>query len=848
MARCTKLEEANSKLLKENKQKDYAVSTLQEQVNAAKMKSSSRSPGSHSNSPGFLKSSFDGSSRSLQHSQVSVEKDISSSDTSALMEEIEQLKNEVNSLKSAAGERSRVRSPLSASTGFGGPSGVLDVSRFKMLNEEVSTWKDRCESLMSELQTAKRKVASMESEVVKTRELLGQAQDAKLKAESQYRAARDEIVQLRDVSEQHSTALKSELKMSQGVAARHASDADTVSTHADSLQKRVQALLIEKEAMEKVKDDALSLANQAKAAARAAIAEKESVAKELDEKVVFIASLKARYDSLEASKRASDAQFEALHAKLESAYSAAQMNEANAAAIAGQALHAEDASAQLLQRLQAMQERCDAAELSMEASRAQIENLEETLKVKCEQYDQVVSDLEEATNKVEALTKNGAVTADQNNAVVLANSLLEQKVANLTQDLSDRDETIRRLTEQVDSLTNSVSQLMEDTQEKDLLLKNAGNALESVKSKSEMNTTGLETQANDLIGQLEIEKERADKAEENAREARALHLNAMEATKKLKATLAFKDEEFENMREMLKAESERSDALSELMSNRDEDIKLLRQEVADLKAKVSQADDLLLEGGDGMEKLDAMHANLVRAQEEIASLKDDVEEKAKELQQSLSIRKDKDRKIESLEAAITDLNSQVQYVGKSLEETEDKLRNYEERALQAEMNASDAKSLARDYELAKLDAEKEIESLSQSLDSAKKELRELQEERSGVPHHDVSFGNTTSFEDDIASLKERISILEKHLSEEKKKTESLENELRTEKRRANAAAMKAAGLAASDPSPQTTEDVGQANTAPSPVTTAVPGVTRENEAHETNAVVKDLVSSIFVKF
>ena len=848
MARCTKLEEANSKLLKENKQKDYAVSTLQEQVNAAKMKSSSRSPGSHSNSPGFLKSSFDGSSRSLQHSQVSVEKDISSSDTSALMEEIEQLKNEVNSLKSAAGERSRVRSPLSASTGFGGPSGVLDVSRFKMLNEEVSTWKDRCESLMSELQTAKRKVASMESEVVKTRELLGQAQDAKLKAESQYRAARDEIVQLRDVSEQHSTALKSELKMSQGVAARHASDADTVSTHADSLQKRVQALLIEKEAMEKVKDDALSLANQAKAAARAAIAEKESVAKELDEKVVFIASLKARYDSLEASKRASDAQFEALHAKLESAYSAAQMNEANAAAIAGQALHAEDASAQLLQRLQAMQERCDAAELSMEASRAQIENLEETVKVKCEQYDQVVSDLEEATNKVEALTKNGAVTADQNNAVVLANSLLEQKVANLTQDLSDRDETIRRLTEQVDSLTNSVSQLMEDTQEKDLLLKNAGNALESVKSKSEMNTTGLETQANDLIGQLEIEKERADKAEENAREARALHLNAMEATKKLKATLAFKDEEFENMREMLKAESERSDALSELMSNRDEDIKLLRQEVADLKAKVSQADDLLLEGGDGMEKVDAMHANLVRAQEEIASLKDDVEEKAKELQQSLSIRKDKDRKIESLEAAITDLNSQVQYVGKSLEETEDKLRNYEERALQAEMNASDAKSLARDYELAKLDAEKEIESLSQSLDSAKKELRELQEERSGVPHHDVSFGNTTSFEDDIASLKERISILEKHLSEEKKKTESLENDLRTEKRRANAAAMKAAGLAASDPSPQTTEDVGQANTAPSPVTTAVPGVTRENEAHETNAVVKDLVSSIFVKF
>jgi len=629
------------------------------------------------------------------------------------------------------------------------------------------------------------------------------------------------------------------------VAARHASDADMVSTHADSLQKRVEALVIEKETMEKTKDDALNLANQAKAAARAAIAEKESLAKELDEKVVFIASLKARYDSLEASKRASDAQFEALHAKLESAYSAAQMNEANAAAIAGQASHAEDASAQLLQRLQAMQERCDAAELSMEASRAQIENLEDTLKAKCEQYDQVVSDLEEATSKVEALTKNGGVTADEKNAVVLANSLLEQKMANLMQDLSDRDETIRQLTEQVDSLTNSLSKQMEDIQEKDLLLQNAGNALESVKSKSEVNTSGLETQANDLISQLELEKERADKAEENAREARALHLSAMEATKKLQATLTFKDEEFENMRQMLKAESERSDALSELMNNRDEDIKLLRQEVAELKAKASQADDLLLEGEDGLKKLDAVHANLAHAQEEIATLKDEVEEKAKELQQSISIRKDKDRKIESLEAAITDLNSQVQYVGKSLEETEDKLRGYEERALQAEMNASDAKSLTRDYELAKIDAEKEIESLTQSLENAQKELRELQEERSIVPHHDTSLGDSGAFEDEITSLKENISMLEKHLSEEKKKTESLENDLRTEKRRANAAAMKAAGLAASETSPHTAEDLGEEDAAPSPVTTAISDAPRDNEA---NTIVKDLVSSIFDKF
>ncbi|KAI8101930.1 hypothetical protein M9434_006992 [Picochlorum sp. BPE23] len=824
---CTKLEETTEKLKKDVKQKEYAVTSLQEQIQSLKSKPVARSA-SRSESPGFLRSSF--SERSPSSSTVSIGEEGSSQAASELMRQVEDLKKEVETLRAAG--TTKMRSPLASSTGFGASPQVLDANRVRALNDEVSTWKDRSESLMSELQSTKRRLAAMENEYSMSQELVAQAQDAKEKAESRYKSAQEEVMQLRELAAQDSSALKSQLRQSQGLAARHASDADEVASHADALQKKIDALVTEREAMERAKDEALALANKAKDSARTALADKDLLSKELDEKVVSFASLKAKYDSLEASKRASDAQFEALCAKLNAAHSVAQMNEANAQAMAGTASKAEMDASQLLKRLEATQERCDAAELSMEGLRAQLESTQEELKAKCDEHNQLSNAFEEATTKMAALSVDGGEKNAQKNAALSANALLEEKISVLEKDVASRDATIKDLTQEMDSLNTLLIQRTKDLEHTELLLSNAKSAVESVTEKSALNASDFESHTSTIVDDLEKMKERAEKAERDAREAQELQVHAVSATKQATQSLDAVKQELEDHKELLRAESDRADALSDLLEHREEELKALRQEIAELKSKSNQAEDLLLDAEQSGKKMDSLHAQLTAANEDVVGLKDELESKQTEISQLIAVQKDKERKIESLEGAHADLCAQMEDLRSSLTETEDKLGQFEQRALQAEMKASDAQSLARDFEIAKEDAEKSTESLQQELEKAKEEIHALQ--RDGVTGADDSrdAAHASDAEEHVKELRSRVDQLEKLLEDEKNKSQNLEADLKTEKRRANAAAMKAAGLDAS------------ANTADQDPPADTGNARDDGHAH----VVSKVVSSIFDKY
>ena len=817
---CTKLEETTEKLKKDLKQKDYAVTSLQEQIQSLKSKPVARTA-SRSDSPGFLRSSF--SDRSPSSSTVSVGEEGSSHAASELMKQVEDLKREVETLRAAG--PTKLRSPLSSSTGFGASPQVLDASRVRALNDEVSTWKDRSESLMSELQSTKRKLAAMETEYSMSQNLVAQAQDAKEKAESRYKSAQEEVVQLRELAAQDSSALKSQLRQSQGLAARHASDADEVSSHADALQRRIEALVTEREAMEMAKDEALAVANKAKDSARAALADKDMISKELDEKLVSFASLKAKYDSLEASKRASDAQFEALCAKLNAAHSAAQMNEVNAQAMAGSVSKAETDASLLLKRLEATQERCDAAELSMEALRAQLESTQEELKAKCEEQNQLTNAFEEATTKMAALSVDGGEKNAQKNAALSANALLEEKMSVLERDVASRDATIKDLTQELDSLSMLLDQKTKDLEHTELLLSNAKSAVESVTEKSAMNASDFESHKSTIVDDLESMKERAEKAERDAREAQESQVHAVAATKQASESLNTVKQELEDHKELLKAESDRADALSDLLEHREEELKTLRQEIAEWKSKANQSDDLLVEAEQSRKKIDSLNALVAAANDDIEALKDEIESKQEEITQLIAIQKDKERKIESLEGSNVDICGQLEDLRNSLTETEDKVGQFEQRALQAEMKASDAQNHARDFELAKEDAEKSLESLRQDLKRANEEILALQ--REGVADDSPDATHASEAEEQVRELRVRIDKLEKLLEEEKDKSQNLEADLKTEKRRANAAAMKAAGL---DATPSVDQDP--------------PADSGDAQAH----VVSKVISSIFDKY
>ncbi len=818
----SKLSDQVDRLTKDLKQKEYAVSSLQEQVSRKDTKGSTgsgpsdrslASPISRRTSTSSLSSPGSGGLGLGVGMTVDV---ISNPSVVALMKQVEDLKREVESVTSQRGTGvpgAAGRSPMGGIGGIGGIGGgrpnAVDVSRINKLNDEIATWKDRAESLMAEVQTSKRKLAAMESEASNARGLADSMSQAKIKAEAQYRAAREEIMQLRAVAEQNSSQLRSDLKHSEAVAARHASDADTVSTHAESLQRRVAALAVERDAMERAKNDAMGLANQAKEAARGAILEKDAMAKKLDEKVVALARLQAQFVSMESSRRTSDAQFEALCAKLNAAHSAAKMNEANAAVMAGQASNAESDVAQMMARLRATQERCDAAELSIEALRAQLEGAQEALKVKTEEHADVVAALDEATEKMSAMSVGGEETSARKNAALSANAVLEEKVGRLSGEVERKEAAIRDMAKEMEVLECELQDARDKLAAQDLVLQNSDVALNTIKSRARAADDGHASTAEDMANDLDAARERAEEAAQALREAQLLQVNAAEAAKRAEDALRAKTNELDEAREHLNAETERADALSGLLESREEDLKGIRQELAEAKALAMQAGDLSEEGTGMSNRLDVVHGQLASAMDEIGDLRVDLNAKQQELDGSLAKRKDSERKIEALEAAIADRSAQIEDLRSSLEESEDRLSSIEERAIQAEMRAADAKSMARDFEMSAEDAKRELERVQAQLDVAREAVDDV---------HDLDGAGAAALDDSITErtetlvrkLKEDLIHVERLLEESEAKCKTLEDEVRLEKRRGMAAAMKAGVAVAVAVPPTEGKDVEEA--------------------------------------
>lgn len=789
----SKLSDQVDKLTKDLKQRDHAVSSLQDQVNRKETKGSTGSGPSDRSLVSPISRRTSTSSLSSPGSGglglgVGLPPDaVSNPNVVALMKQVEDLKREVESvtMQRGTGVGAPVRSPLGG-VGAGRPNAV-DVSRINKLNDEIATWKDRAESLMAEVQTSKRKLAAMESEASNARGLADSMSQAKTKAEAQYRAAREEIMQLRAVAEQNSTQLRSDLKHSEAVAARHASDADTVSTHAENLQKRVSALAVERNAMERAKNDAMELANQAKEAARGAILEKDALAKKLDEKVVALARLQAQFASMESSRRTSDAQFEALCAKLNAAHSAAKMNEANAAVMAGQASSAESDVVQMTARLRATQERCDAAELSIEALRAQLDGAQEALKLKIDEHAEVVAALDEATEKISAMTVGGDETSARKNAALSANAVLEEKVVRLAGELERKEAAIHDMAKDMEVMERDLHEARDKLQAQDLILQNSDTALKTMKSKAQAADDGHSSNAENLANELDAAQTRAAEATQALREAQLLQVNATEAVKRTEEALQSKIRELNETQEHLNAETERADALSELLETREEDLKGIRQELAEAKVLAMQAGDLSEEGAGMSSKLDVVHGQLASAMDEIGDLRADLNAKQQELDATLAKRKDSERKIESLEVALADRSAQIEDLRSSLEESDDRLSSLEERAIQAEMRAGDAKSTARDFEILAEDAKRELERVQTQLEA----MRDAENDVDLADAACLDESSSERTETLVRKLKEDLAHVERLLEESEAKCKSLEDDVRVEKRRSMAAAMKA---------------------------------------------------------
>eukprot|EP00890_Picochlorum_soloecismus_P003204 jgi/Picsp_1/3885/NSC_01397-R1_hypothetical protein CHLNCDRAFT_58975 [Chlorella variabilis] len=824
-----KLEETNGKLAKEVKQREHAMVSLQSQVEGLKAKSSprgaGRSPRMVSPVLGARVSSDRSSDRPSCGSGAEEQQADLSVRASSLQQEVKSLQKEVDMLRAAAKSSSSNRSFLGSSD----VNSSVDMKRIRGLKDEVETWKTRAENLMSELKVTQRKQAAAEAEAERTRNLAAQAQDGKMKAEIQLKSAQQELSQLREHVVEDYNTLKSELKRSEGVAARHASDADTVASHAQSLQRKIEALRDENTSLDASAKDAVTRMEEAKSAVKSLESEKVTLSQMLDEKTIALSALHAQIESLEASKRTSEDQYESLCAKLGAAHSAAVLNESNTAILAGKMNQAVETENELASRLRATQERCDAAELAMEALKSQVEASREELLTKSTEHKQVVEALEESRMKLAAATLGETETSAEKNAAVTSSEILKKKVETLEETVSTKEETIDELLKKVEVLESDLKESGKQKAEMELLLGNAEGALGTVKTRSAEETLLKESETERLVQELEIANARAEAAEKFAKEAEHLHKNAVDALGKVEAELQEVKSELAESELLIKSESERVQVHSQLLDDKEDDASRLQAEVAKLKSQIADMEEHVREAVDKEVELKKLHESLLSGNEELSMLQDQLQESQKKYEHALSIQREKENDVYNFESRNREMELQMENMRHEVDASQEKLQEFERKIVETDVKMSDLRSQAREYELEAKEAKHDAEEARKESDQLKEELRELQKQlSSGMMATGAGEAKPAVSADAEQALLQKISHLESEVSKKDEELVAAKDEVKVERRRASAAAMKAAGI----------DDISH---------TGEEKLVIDSE-ESTDSVVNSLVTSIFAKF
>jgi chromosome segregation ATPase len=712
-SKCVELESTNERLAKDLRAREQAMSSLTDQMNQVKLSSSRSSPQARTSiSQSVSRTTSVGTTDSLS----------GTNDNDSLRSEISQLQAEVASLRNAA-VASRPRG-FGTSTSFGAGGAAMDVNRIRALNDEIATWKTRSENLMAELKTAQRKAAAAEAEAERASERAARAGEAQAKADTQLKSAQAEVTQLRELAQQSTRNLQDQLKRSEGDSIRFAADADKVSTQAVVLQRRIDALMTEKTSLENTAADALASATKARDAARLAKANEEEMAKLLEDKSVQLAQLYAEMERLKTGKAASDAQFDALTGKLSSAHDSAAAHEAATKAMAGRAGDASEFAAELDRQLKAERERADAAELAIEALKSQLVvtqaesgSISTTQRATTDALDTAQQQLDALRNEKNAIDASRAATED-------AQARLDLKVRELQAQLGQRDATITEMTDVLETLRADLESKSDALATAQAQATHTEGALGSVKSKSTAEISDLHAS---MAGQSE-ELDAAIQAKEAAEIAMREAVNASDNARRtaLKATqdLAAAQEELHEAKAGLDAESERAEALSQLLSDREAELSSLRQQVAKVEARALQVESLADQSEADQRLLkDAndRHANL---SEDLDTAKEEIATKQRALDAALGNVQNCEQKIEKLQQAVKTAEDKTAELQSALEEAEERISQYEEEKAAGAMSVGDARSSARESEMAAADAKRAAQEAAQQLDLVKEELEE----------------------------------------------------------------------------------------------------------------------------
>ena len=174
-------------------------------------------------------------------------------------------------------------------------------------------------------------------------------------------------------------------------------------------------------------------------------------------------------------------------------------------------------------------------------------------------------------------------------------------------------------------------------------------------------------------------------------------------------------------------------------------------------------------------------------------LRDELQESRNKYERTLAIQREKESELNNLESRNRELELQMENMHHEVEASQEKLQEFERKIVETDVKMSDVRSQAREYELESKEAKRDADEARKECDQLKDELQELQKQLAAGM---MATGEATPAVSASAEqeLLQKISDLESEVSKKNEELIAAKDEVKMERRRASAAAMKAAGI------------------------------------------------------
>jgi chromosome segregation ATPase len=683
------LEQKNLILVKDIKQREAAFSNIQQQLDTAKRARSGLTPRG-----GTVEEKLRGELVSLEGKLSTVEAEVSG-----------------------------IRG---ASSTVGGMSSSFDVNRAAELRQEATDWRNRSESLMTELKNVQDELVKSRIEEQKLNGKCAELSETKIRLEKELKRAQDEIESLRGLGDQTTNNMRQKLQKKEEeyltLIEEHELQAEDLAIAKRKLEQYQKDTNNKDYSLQSLKDQIEKLKKEAEQLN----AEKENLSDLLSDRGSELLETKRGLKEKIQELERREYQCTDLMNQLQSLRGEKADAEAESRLLSR---HQDESSGQLSEaaaQLKATRERAERAEtsakqLEKQVAEARAAQAEMEIKLK-----ETVDALEAAQDEVSARTENLRATGDDSDAYKAQIRKLEGKLAEVTAELEAEKKAMDKLSAEFDIARFEADERSKALDDASGRLGEAEKAIGNAKTRMGQDLDELKSLLDSKSGECEDLMQRINALEESLKDSNLQRGLADQRAEQLIAELEKAKSEQDRLKNQLIATSAQAEELEEDVRKRD-------YELGDAGKKLAQTEALMVQIRGLTSQMHEGQAALAGATEQISSINDELDaakaalrEKQEALDKAHGAVADKDRKMTALETELRQQQHAVKLLERRIQDREDKAFEAESGMTAAQVELSDLKSALREREMQVQDLHKEVENAQKEADLAKRERAEAE--------------------------------------------------------------------------------------------------------------------------